>query len=67
MNVFPIFKLNGFSSILKELELHRIYLDEWNELNNFDKKYFETKYAQLTKKTYPDIQNYSYWKNILKN
>jgi len=64
LNVFPIFKLNGFSSILKELELPGIYLDEWNELNNFDKKYFETKYAQLTKKTYPDIQNYSYWKNI---
>ena len=37
LNVFPIFKLNGFSSILKELELPGIYLDEWNELNNFDK------------------------------
>lgn len=64
LNVFPIFKLNGFTSILKELELPGIYLSDWSELNEFDNKYFDTKYEQLSKNKYPNIHKYLYWKNI---
>jgi len=64
--VYPILKLNEHSKILKEIGLPAIYLEDWNDLNNYDKQAFNDFYTKFKNSKEFNLNSFTHWKEKFK-
>ena len=52
----PIHKINNFTLILKNNGVPGLYIENWEDLNNYTREQLDKYYADLTKKTLRNFQ-----------
>lgn len=64
--VYPILKLNEHSKLLKQVGLPALYLEDWSDLNSYDKQTLNDLYTKFKNAGEFDLNTFKYWKHKFK-
>lgn len=64
--VYPILKLNEHSKLLKQVGLPALYLEDWSDLNSYDKQTLNDLYTKFKNTGEFDLNTFKYWKDKFK-
>lgn len=64
--VYPILKLNEHSKLLKQVGLPALYLEDWNDLNSYNKQTLNDLYTKFKNTGEFDLNTFKYWKDKFK-
>jgi len=67
VNTFPILKISNFTQILQNEGIPAIYIEKWEEINDFKEKDLNKIYQDLLKTNTKEYILFNYWKDRINN
>ena len=67
VNTFPILKFSNFTQILQNEGIPAIYIEKWEEINDFNEKDLNKIYQDLLKTNTKEYILFNYWKDRINN
>ena len=67
LNTFPILKFSNFTQILQNEGIPAIYIENWEEINDFNEKDLNKIYQDLLKTNTKEYILFNYWKDRINN
>ena len=67
VNTFPILKISNFTQILQNEGIPAIYIEKWEEINDFNEKDLNKIYQDLLKINTKEYILFNYWKDRINN
>ena len=67
LNTFPILKFSNFTQILQNEGIPAIYIEKWEEINDFNEKDLNKIYQDLLKINTKEYILFNYWKDRINN